>query len=87
MRCALIGLGGHGAQTPALVVEAGVRGARASLLARELRALAKSRPATAAIRRFYFRPRFPLDVRHNAKIHRLTLAAWAAGARFYDGGE
>ncbi len=26
-----------------------------------------------------FHPRFPVDVRHNAKIHRLELAAWAEG--------
>jgi hypothetical protein len=35
--------------------------------------------------RFYFRARFPVDVRHNAKIHRLTLAKWAATARGYEG--
>lgn len=86
-RCALIGLGPPGAQTPALVVEAGERGAAAQALAGELRALAKTRSHTAVIRRFYFRAHFPVDVRHNAKIHRLTLAAWAARARAYDGGE
>jgi acyl-CoA synthetase (AMP-forming)/AMP-acid ligase II len=81
-RCALIGLGGRGRQVPALVVEARVRGAAdAGRLAAELRALGRRSPATADIRDFYFRPKFPVDVRHNAKIHRLALARWAAGAR------
>ncbi|MFM7751884.1 MAG: hypothetical protein ACKPB0_15855, partial [Opitutaceae bacterium] len=53
--------------------------------ARELRALARRHPHTAAIRRFLFHPRFPVDVRHNAKIHRLTLTRWAAHARAWDG--
>jgi acyl-CoA synthetase (AMP-forming)/AMP-acid ligase II len=84
-RCALIGLGAPGAQRPALVAETEVRDeADARALAEELRALARAHPATAAIARFYFRPRFPVDVRHNAKIHRLTLARWAGSARGYD---
>ncbi len=62
------------------------RGA-ARALARELRELALRHPHTAGIRRFFFHPRFPVDVRHNAKIHRLTLARWAAGARAYDVGD
>jgi acyl-CoA synthetase (AMP-forming)/AMP-acid ligase II len=82
-RCALIGLGPRGRQEPALVVEAKV-GREAPALAAELRALGRLNPATAAIRRFYFRPAFPVDVRHNAKIHRLTLARWAATARGHE---
>jgi hypothetical protein len=64
-------------------VEAKV-GREAPALAAELRALGRLNPATAAIRRFYFRPAFPVDVRHNAKIHRLTLARWAATARGHE---
>ena len=65
---------------PAIVVEADVPdSATARRFARELRDLARAHPATAAIRVFYFRRSFPVDVRHNAKIHRLTLARWAAG--------
>jgi len=80
-RCALIGLGAPGAQLPALVVEAKPKNpADRQAFARELRALAAQHPPTAAISRFYFHPRFPVDVRHNAKIHRLTLAQWAATA-------
>jgi acyl-CoA synthetase (AMP-forming)/AMP-acid ligase II len=83
-RCALIGLGAAPNQLPALVVETAVRDSgEARALARELRALAVASPATAAIQRFFFHPKFPVDVRHNAKIHRLTLARWAATAKGY----
>jgi acyl-CoA synthetase (AMP-forming)/AMP-acid ligase II len=78
-RCALIGLGPRGHQQPAIVVEAKIKNSdEARLFAAELRELALKHPQTAAISRFFFRPKFPLDVRHNAKIHRLTLARWAA---------
>jgi acyl-CoA synthetase (AMP-forming)/AMP-acid ligase II len=80
-RCALIGLGERGHQQPALVVETRVRSsAEAKGLAEELRRLAQQHPQTSAIGRFFFRPRLPVDARHNAKIHRLALARWAAGA-------
>jgi acyl-CoA synthetase (AMP-forming)/AMP-acid ligase II len=79
-RCALIGFGSE----PALVVEASPRGnADANALATELRALALRHPHTAAVRTFFFRAELPVDVRHNAKIHRLALAKWAASARPY----
>lgn len=82
-RCALIGLGPRGRQTPAVVAEpkAGTplrSGAERQALADALRRLARRHPHTAGIRRFYFHPRLPVDVRHNAKIHRLQLARWAA---------
>jgi len=81
-RCALIGLGPCGAQRPALVVEAEPKStAAATAFARELRAFAQAHPHTAAINLFYFHPQFPVDVRHNAKIHRLALARWAATAK------
>lgn len=84
-RCALIGLGPRGEQRPALVVETTVANSKeARPLARELRELAMTHPHTAAIKTFYFRPHFPVDVRHNAKIHRLTLAQWAATAKGYE---
>ena len=47
-------------------------------LAAELRAVGVSDPVTAAIRRFYFHQSFPVDARHNAKIFRDRLGAWAA---------
>ncbi|MBX3750100.1 MAG: AMP-binding protein [Opitutaceae bacterium] len=85
-RCALVGLGQDGAQQPALVVETEVRDrAEAHALAAELRALAKAHPHTAGINLFFFQPDFPVDVRHNAKIHRLTLARWTKTSTGYRG--
>lgn len=85
-RCALIGLGEGGSQIPAIVIEpkSGVRwrtaGARQEM-ADALRTLALRHPHTSAIRRLFFRAHLPVDVRHNAKIHRLALARWAATRR------
>ncbi len=85
-RCALVGLGTRPRQEPVLIVEAKPAGrAAAEALARELRVLGRRHPHTRSIRRFFFHPRFPVDVRHNAKIHRLTLARWAARAHAFDG--
>jgi acyl-CoA synthetase (AMP-forming)/AMP-acid ligase II len=83
VRCALVGLGERPAQRPALVVEANLGVAAAEALAAELRTLAAAHPVTREIRTFLFHPRFPVDVRHNAKIHRLALARWAATAPSY----
>lgn len=82
-RTALVGLGPAGRQQPALVVEpqdpaaCAAPAARARLL-QELAALAAGHPRAGTIRLAFFHPSFPVDVRHNAKIHRLTLARWAA---------
>jgi acyl-CoA synthetase (AMP-forming)/AMP-acid ligase II len=76
-RCALIGV----ASEPALVVESAPAGAAdAAGLVAELRRLALGHAHTSGIRTFYFRAHFPVDVRHNAKIHRLALARWALNA-------
>ena len=77
-RCALIGLGPRGGQEPALVIQPTLAVTDQTRLARELRELARRQAHTAGIRKFFFHPAFPVDVRHNAKIHRLTLARWAA---------
>ena len=77
-RCALIGLGDHPRQEPALVVQPAQPVADETALAGELRALAQRHARTAGITRFFFHPSLPVDVRHNAKIHRLALARWAA---------
>jgi acyl-CoA synthetase (AMP-forming)/AMP-acid ligase II len=83
-RCALIGLGHAPDQLPAIVVETSVLDStEAHALALELRELALTSPYTAAIKRFFFHPKFPVDVRHNAKIHRLTLTSWARTAQGY----
>ena len=84
-RCALVGLGEAPRILPGIVVEAAPESSsQCRAFARELRALALAHPHTAAIRRFYFHPKFPVDVRHNAKIHRLTLARWAQTAKGYE---
>lgn len=77
-RCALIGLGKPGRQEPALVVQCAESGGDEATLARELRVLAQRHAHTAGLTRFFFHPALPVDVRHNAKIHRLALARWAA---------
>ena len=78
-RCALIGLGAAPHQTPTLVVEprAGAfpadEAARARFVA-ELRDLARINPQADRVQHIVFQRALPVDVRHNAKIHRLQLA-------------
>ena len=83
-RCALIGLGDRGKQEPALVVQPTANTSDEKTFAQELRRLAQQHPHTTVIKKFFFHPSFPVDVRHNAKIHRLTLAQWAATAKAYE---
>ncbi len=84
-RCALIGVGERGRLRPAIVVEAKMKNsADCRRLGRELGALGRKHAHTEPIRIFYFHPKFPVDVRHNAKIHRLTLAKWAANAKGFE---
>lgn len=75
-RSALVGLGTRGNETPAIVVELreGTPKKRHAKILEELRALAEKSDAARTIKRFFnFPKKFPVDVRHNAKIHRLTL--------------
>ena len=88
-RTALIGLGDAPRQRAALVVElrddqAGRTSAQCRALGRELRVLGRDHEHARRITVFYFHPGFPVDVRHNAKIHRLTLAEWAKNAVGFD---
>ena len=83
-RCALIGLGEPGHQEPALVVQSLKTVTDKPRLAEELRALALRHPHTVGISRIFFHPSLPVDVRHNAKIHRLALARWAVGKHGYE---
>jgi len=78
-RCALVGLGAPGNQEPVLVVQAQKSVTDEPKLAEELRAHAMRHPPTVGISRILFHPSLPVDVRHNAKIHRLALARWATG--------
>ena len=78
-RTALVGLGEPGSQEPVLLVEPqpGNNVDAGELLAR-LQDLAGKHDATSAIDRIELYPgSFPVDIRHNAKINRETLTAWA----------
>lgn len=81
-RCALIGMGPAGCQEPILVVEARTfprRRIEAENLAAELRHHAAGNHLSLRVRQVVFQKALPVDARHNAKIHRLKLAAhWAA---------
>ncbi|MBT4224159.1 MAG: peptide synthase, partial [Opitutae bacterium] len=78
-RSALIGIGEIGEQQPAIVVEPEKghfpkKAISKKTFKKELLELANASPVTQGIHTFFFHPAFPVDVRHNAKIHRLTLA-------------
>jgi acyl-CoA synthetase (AMP-forming)/AMP-acid ligase II len=82
-RTALVGVGAQGRQRPVLVVEPRAGKTPRSPAARgklieELLALGAGHEQTRPIRDVLFHPSFPVDVRHNAKILRRRLAAWAA---------
>lgn len=75
-RSALIDLGGG---RPGMVIEPEVgcfpqRAAARQQFVQALRRCAAASPGTAGIQEFFFERSFPVDVRHNAKIHRLSLA-------------
>jgi len=78
-RSALIGLGDcpH-KQTPVIVVEPSGPITDQDRLFAELRDLARANPLTGPIEHFLIHRSFPVDIRHNAKIFREQLAAWAA---------
>jgi acyl-coenzyme A synthetase/AMP-(fatty) acid ligase len=80
-RTALVGIGALGAQRPVLCVElrAGIRSDAHARIAVELQHLGEGFVHTAKIETFLFHPKFPVDIRHNAKIGREQLASWAAG--------
>jgi acyl-CoA synthetase (AMP-forming)/AMP-acid ligase II len=79
-RTALVGVGAAGAQRPVLCVELrkGIARGEHARIADELRHLGEGFVHTAKVETFLFHPGFPVDIRHNAKIGREKLAAWAA---------
>ena len=79
-RTALVGIGERGAQRPVLCVELrpGTARDQRPRIADELRHLGEGFVHTAQVETILFHPRFPVDIRHNAKIGREKLAAWAA---------
>ncbi|WP_309387149.1 fatty acid CoA ligase family protein [Cerasicoccus frondis] len=83
-RSALVGLGERPSQTPCVVIEPHPREWPASWVtqkafADELLELAAQSELTRGITEIRFKRKFPVDVRHNAKIHRLDLAREFAG--------
>ena len=73
-RSALVDLGG----APGVVLELRPgQTIRPEQLFADCRSLAKTRPHTAKIDRFFVRSSFPVDVRHNIKIDRKALGLWA----------
>ncbi|MBN8791792.1 MAG: AMP-binding protein [Stenotrophomonas nitritireducens] len=77
-RTALVGVGESGRQLPVLCYEL-LPGADAATVEPQLRALAARHPHLAGICHYLRHPAFPVDIRHNAKIGREKLAAWATG--------
>lgn len=79
-RTALVGIGTRGTQAPVLCVELrkGVARTEHERIAAELLHIGEGFVHTARIETFLFHPGFPVDIRHNAKIGREKLAAWAA---------
>jgi acyl-CoA synthetase (AMP-forming)/AMP-acid ligase II len=79
-RTALVGISRKGVIEPVLCVELdrdAPRRPQAEIRA-ELLTLAASQEHTRAIQTILFHRGFPVDIRHNAKIFREKLAAWAA---------
>ena len=80
-RTALVGVGPLGEQTPVLVVELNSgeipSGKEKQQIIDELLALGQEYEHTQPISVFLFHDSFPVDVRHNVKIQREKLAAWA----------
>ncbi|WP_435019726.1 fatty acid CoA ligase family protein [Tundrisphaera sp. TA3] len=84
-RTALVGVGPRGAMRPVLCFEATpsrpyneLTRARREEVEAELRAIGAQHAMTRGIQTFLPHPGFPVDIRHNAKINREALAAWAA---------
>ena len=77
-RTALVGVGPAGQQTPALCVELKKGSYYNDALTAELLTLGGAHAHTKNIRTILYHPGFPVDIRHNAKISREKLAAWAA---------
>ena len=76
-RSALVGLGKPGLQLPVIIVELTAKPESMSALQRELCELGQANRLTESIRTFLVHSGFPVDIRHNAKIFREKLAAWA----------
>jgi len=79
-RTALVGIGAPGWQTPVLCVEPLQKpdAARRHRIETDLLQIAERHAVSRSIKKILFHKSFPVDIRHNAKIGREQLAAWAA---------
>ena len=73
-RSALIGLGDAPNQIPAIVIEPEVDQTPSDEWAAILLGAVPEDSPAASVQKIFFHKSFPVDVRHNAKIHRLALA-------------
>ena len=80
LRSALVGLGERGSQIPVLCVELKGRlnSAAQQQVGSDLLRIARGHALTQSIEKVLFHSGFPVDIRHNSKINREQLAAWAA---------
>lgn len=78
-RTALVGVGPQGAQVPVLCVEllGKLTPVNMERVHYDLLQLGQAYPLARSVRTILFHPGFPVDSRHNSKIHREELAAWA----------
>lgn len=77
-RAAVVGVGPQGTQQLVAVVETTTRARRVALAGAELAASVRAAlalPLAAVV----VVPTLPTDIRHNSKIDRTALAAWATG--------
>ncbi|MFH1983070.1 MAG: fatty acid CoA ligase family protein [Pseudomonadota bacterium] len=88
-RSALVGVGRPPAQIPVICIEVDPAHGKIDKesLADELLDRARDNPLTRNIRDVLFHPAFPVDIRHNSKIFREQLSAWAEGKIGTKGGE
>jgi len=77
-RAALVGIGPRGTQALVAIVETVAGSRRVSLAPAEL-AAAVRRAAVLPLAAVLVVPKLPTDIRHNSKIDRTRLAAWATG--------
>ena len=78
-RSALVGLGDAPNQKPVILIELEADDNKRDLskLKGELLAMAQKHEHTKSIKTLMFHPKFPVDIRHNAKIFREKLSVWA----------
>lgn len=79
LRTALVGVRRNGTTLPVLCVELepGASSGSKERIRAELRELGSQNELTRQVETILFHAAFPVDVRHNAKIHRDKLAVWA----------